>query len=359
MFLYQVRTNIKKRLIENFLYYIILLRSQSVKPKEKKVFIDVRDIMLNRYLYAFIKYFQFVGYTVYLPKDKKIVSILSLKKGEFIYGSWILKEKIKFGVPKISTITINKEQLSNDYFEPNGGTNAYHVPMSEYPAFYFYGVENPIIDIKDKRKNSVFMSGNMDAAYYYNISKSKFFDVLSRREVADFIMNKNYYLEIESLDQLNNFIKADIDSKVLLIDTKEKFRIPFRDLKTILNKFNFYLALPGILIPQSHNLIEAMSVGCIPVIHKNYADLFKPVLIHMVNAVIYNSLSELNHSLLELFKLDETIINSMRDRVYIYYKNYLSPESIVDKIENNDFSKIYIQAEGKSLELLNRFFLNE
>ncbi len=356
MFLYQVKTIIKKTITENFLYYYNLLRSQSVKSKEKTVFIDVRDIMLNRYLYTFIKFFQLNGYTVYLPKDKKIISVLSKKKGEFIYGSWILKEKIKFGVPKISTITINREHLSNDYFKPSSGTNEYHVPMSEYPAFYFYGVENPIIDIEGKRKNSVFTSGNMDIAYYYDISKSKFFDILSRREVADFIMNQNYYLEVDSMVQVDDFIKEDIDNKVLLIDTKEKFRISFRDLKTTLNKFNFYLALPGILIPQSHNLIEAMSVGCIPVIHKNYAELFQPALIHMDNAFIYRSLDELNYSLLMLFKLDETTVNSMRERVYIYYENYLYPESIVDKIENGDFSKIYIQAEGKSLELLNRNF---
>jgi hypothetical protein len=285
-----------------------------------------------------------------------MIGILSKKKGEFLFGSWILQEEVKFGKPKFSDLVITRTQLSNDYFGIPKGLNEFHVPMSEYPAFYFYGVEIPIIGINNRRKNSVFMSGNMDAAYYNNISKSQFFNVISRREVADFIMKQPYYLDVGTLDDLNNFINADNDFKVLFIDTQEKFRISFRDLKTTLIQFNFYLALPGILIPQSHNLIEAMSVGCIPVIHKNYAALFSPALKHEENAIVYCNLKELDSQLLELFKFDDTIVDLMRERVYGYYQNYLSPKSIVKKIEHNVFSKIYIQAEGKSLEFLNENF---
>jgi len=356
MFLYQIRHKIRKAIIGNFQYYFNFLKSQRIKSKEKRVFIDIRDVMLNRYLYNFIKFFQLNGYTVYLPKDKKMISILSKKKGEFLYGSWILQEEVKFGKPTVWDLAITRTQLSNDYFGITKGLNEFQVPMSEHPTFYFYGVEIPIIDINNRRKNSVFMSGNIDATYYNDISESRFFNVISRREVADFIMNQPYYLDLGTLDDLNNFINTDNDSKVLLIDTKEKFRISVRDLKTILIQFNFYLALPGILIPQSHNLIEAMSVGCIPVIHKNYAALFTPALKHKENAIVYCNLKELDSQLLELFKLDDTIVDSMRGRVYRYYQNYLSPKSIVNKIEHNDFSKIYVQAEGKSLGFLNKNF---
>jgi hypothetical protein len=356
MFLYKIRNKIRKAIIENFQYYWNFLKSQSIKSKKKSVFIDVRDITLNRYLYNFIKFFQLNEYTVYLPKDKKMFCILSKNKGEFRFGSWILEEKIKFGKPKVSNLVITRTQLSNDYFVLTKGLNQFHVPMSEYPAFYFYGVEIPIMDMNNRRKNSVFMSGNMDATYYNEISKSRFFEILSRRDIAEFIMKQPYYLDVDSLDDLNNYINADIDFKVILIDTKEKFRIPFSDLKTTLIHFNFYLALPGILIPQSHNLIEAMSVGCIPVIHNNYAALLTPVLKHMENAIVYCNLKELDAQLLGLFDLDEHIIDSMQQNVYEYYQNYLSPKSIVNKIEHNDFSKIYIQAEGKSLEFLNGNF---
>ncbi len=351
MILYRIRNKIRKAIIEHFQYYWNILKSQRVKSEEKCVFIDVRDIMLNRYLYNFIKFFQLNGYTVYLPKDKKMISVLSKKKGEFLYGSWILKEKIKFGKPKNVNLIISRDQLSNDYFSSNG-PNEFHVPMSEYPAFYFHQFKTPLLELHKKHKNSVFMSGNMDSKYYNNISKSNFFNVLSRRGVAEFVMKKAYYLDVNSFEGVKDFIRSENDNKAILINNKENFRIPLTDLKSLLVQFNFYLALPGIFIPQSHNLIEAMSVGCIPVIHENYGSLFTPALQHMKNAVFYNSLEELDTKLLGLFNLDETIICAMRNNVYQYYEKYLSPNSIVNIIASNDFSKIYIQAEQKSLEFL-------
>ncbi len=352
MLFYYFRHKSRKLIIENFYYYRNILKSLLIKPRDKSVYIDITGIALNRYLYNFISFFQISGFTVYLPKDKKMIRLLSKKKGEFLYGSWILKEKIKFGKPNNPNLIISRDQLSNDYFGPSNGSNEFHVPMSEYPAFYFYQFKTPILDLNKRRKNSVFMSGNMDSTYYYNISKSKFFNVLSRREVADFVTKKTYYVEVDSIEGVYDFINADNDCKLLLIDTKEKFRIPFKDLKSILVQFNYYLALPGIFIPQSHNLIESMSVGCIPVIHKNYASLFTPALQHMKTAIVYSSLEDLDSKIFELFKFDVQIINLLRKNVYQYHNNYLSPKSVVRKIENNNLSKIYIQAEQKSLEFL-------
>jgi len=357
MFLYSERNKIRKIIIENFYFFWNILKSKRIKPQDKCIYIDIRDLFVNRYLYVFIKCFQLNGYTTYLPKDRKMISDLSKKKGEFRYGSWILQEKIKFGKPKSSSLILTRTQLSNYYFGSANNSNEFHVPMCEYPGFYFYGVENRIVDKNFSRKKSVFMSGNIDSKYYREITKSEIFDVLSRREVADFVMNQPYYFNVNTRDELNNFIISNIDSKVIIIDTKEeKFGISFKELKNILVEFNFYLALPGIFIPQSHNVIEAMSMGCIPVIHKNYATLFTPHLIHMENAIIYYNLKELDIQLSKLSYLQDNIIDSMKINVLEYYKNYLSPESIVNIIENNNFSRIFIQAENKSLEFFNRNF---
>lgn len=352
MLFYPFRHKCRKLITESCYYYRNILKSKLVKPSDKTIYIDISGIVLNRYLYNFISFFLISGFTVYLPKNRKMISLLSKTKGEFLYASWILKEKIKFGMPIQPDFCITKSQLSNNYFGLSNSLKEFHVPMSEYPAFYFYRLKIPLIDLNKKRKNSIFMSGNMDPTYYNNISKSKLFNVLSRRGVADFLTKKSYYLKISSLDRLKDFIKSKNDNNAILIDTKENFRIPFKELKSILIEFNYYLALPGIFIPQSHNLIESMSVGCIPILHENYANLFTPSLQHMKNAVLYNSLEELDGKISVLFSLDESFVFDLKKNVYEYYKQYLSPISIVNTIISNDFSKIYIQAEQKSLELL-------
>lgn len=349
MILYKTRRKIKRWALDNYRFYKSLLRSGFTPEGNKKVYIEIEEIALNRYLYNFIKFFTLNDYTVCLPKNKTVVSTLNRKGGEFVYASWVLKERVKLGKPGKADLVISKEQLSNDYF---GKTeeNAYHVPMSEYPGMYRNNIHNKEIDQTPKR--SVFMSGNMDAAHYNRISNAGFFDILSRREVAEFIQGQSYYHNIRSLEDLKSFTKKEVDLKVILIDTSKQFRIPLGELKNLLQGFRFYLALPGILIPQSHNLIEAMSVGCIPMIHKTYADLMCPALKHMETALVYNSLEELDDLILRSFNLDEGIIDSMHENVLEYYRKHLSPSAVVKKIEQKYFSKIYIQAEHISLNLI-------
>ncbi|SKB76394.1 hypothetical protein SAMN05660903_02459 [Salegentibacter salinarum] len=341
--------------MDNYWFYktIILKRFESVPKNQKKVFIEIDHITLNRYLYNFIKFFTLNNYTVYIPKNKRVISVLNQKKGEFVYGSWILKERVRIGEPENADLVIGKNQLSNNYFRGKVG-NSYHVPMSEYPGIYRHGFFNEVESIQLKRKRSIFMSGNIDAAFYNNISKAGFFEIPSRSQVADFLKKKPYSLEFNNLLELKSFINEEADYKVVLVDTSKQFRIPLKELKNILQKFNFYLALPGILIPQSHNLIEAMSVGCIPVIHRTYAELMFPPLKNMETALVYDSWSELDEIILYSFNLEKSILNSLRENVLEYFSKYLSPGAVVKKIEENDFSTIYIQAEEESLTLLKK-----
>jgi hypothetical protein len=46
------------------------------------------------------------------------------------------------------------------------------------------------------------------------------------------------------------------------------------ELRHWLAKFDFYFALPGVVMPFSHNIIEAISVGCIPFIQQSSSHLF-------------------------------------------------------------------------------------
>jgi len=152
--------------------------------------------------------------------------------------------------------------------------------------------------------------------------------------------------------ELLEYIKSKNDQKVLIVNTAEAFRIDLKVLPGILSSFNFYLAMPGIVIPQSHNLIEAMACGCIPIIHAEYAGLMKPRLIHKKNSFVFEDLKDLDDLMQRIFLTPSEKIEQIRAEVFYYYKRFLSPESVVNTIESDDFQKIYIQAELISLRLL-------
>lgn len=256
MLFYSFRRKVIQELRKNWNYYRILLRTTKIVPEEKILYIDVSKIALNRYLYSFLKCFHHNGYTVYLPKDKEVIDYLCRDKGEYRFASWLLTEGfVKFGTPpeREKAIYISAEDISNDYFRDffnnTWSEERYHVPMCQFPLVYskFYDHEGMIEP--GVRLNSVFMAGNLDPEHYYKIGRTKIFEILSRREVADYIYQQEYFFSVGSLVELENFISEKIDKKVVLVDTSKDFSIGLDKLKYITERFNFYLALPGVLIP--------------------------------------------------------------------------------------------------------------
>ena len=345
--------NQRRNLMRYARYLRVVLKTAFIPKKDKTIFFDTSEIAINRYLYSFLKMFQLEGYSVFIPSDINTVNIITNSKGEFKYASWLLSEKIlKFGKPAHCDMQFSKERLSNDYF--NNKLEGYRVPICCYPWFYknFDRLSN--LKLKEKRKNSIFMSGNIDPQYYDSISDTKIFrNIPSRKKTADYLRNMAYYYPVKSKAGLSAYLEGPADHKLIIIDSSRDFRIELEELPLVLNRFNFYLALPGILVPQSHNLAEAMLFGCIPVIHKEYAGLLNPPLESFVNAIVFNSLEELETLIPEIFKLKDKKIEKMRKNVVTYYNDYLSPQAVVQNILDNP-TKIFIQAEQLSLQILEK-----
>ena len=340
----------RRKAVRYYRYLTVLFQTSGYSAKEKKIFFDISKIAINRYLYSFFKMFQLEGYTVYIPKSTETANILCNDKGEFRYASWLLSEKvIKFGNPLGSEIIkFKKDQLSNEYF--NAQISGYHVPMSCYPWFYKDYSRFKDLIVKEDRKSSVFMSGNIDDEFYDQISESKYFDTIpSRKKTAECLKHNPFYYRLKNKEELNKFLNGQIDNKIVIIDSSKDFRIDIDKLPDVLNKFSFYLALPGILIPQSHNLIEAMLCGCIPVIHKDYANLLTPPLESFHNAIVFGSLTELENLIKKLFQMEEIEIQRLRKNVLAYYNVYLTPEAVVKQVIKNSSKKIFIQAEHLSI----------
>lgn len=354
MVLYKQRKNI----VAQVKYLNTLLKAYFIHNKKKIIYIDISTIEINRYLAALLQMLSIQGYTVFVPASKKTIKILNNSNGEFRYASWLLSDKlIKFGTPNeiiTGKISIPANKLSNDYFSDSGSDSDYHVPMCCYPAFYKqYDLIKKVDPYHSERKRSIFMAGNFDDKYYNRIDDSPFFNQPSRKKVVDFLKEKEYYNPMKSVSHLNNYILAEKENNVILIDTKVDFRIPFSSLLEYLVNFDFFLALPGITIPQSHNLIEAMACGSIPIIHREYAELMQPPLEHHKNALLFSDLDDLDDIISKTFLFQADLVNTIRENVVIYYFKFLSPQAIESKIIDPKIKKIYIQAEHVSLDYLN------
>lgn len=196
------------------------------------------------------------------------------------------------------------------------------------------------------------MTGNFDAEPYSLLEKDRVFDVMSRLTVYNFLEKKRLLHPIEDQDRMLSFLESGEDGRIILLN-RRRFDVPMWHLRWLLSRFEFYFALPGVVMPLCHNIIEAMSAGAIPFLQEEYASLFTPPLENGIHAITFRDKDDLESRLNDMFHLSGEKTSFMRENIHSYYQEHLTPRSVVKRIENagqND--KIYLQAEGGSVKVL-------
>ena len=110
-------------------------------------------------------------------------------------------------------------------------------------------------------------------------------------------------------------------------------------------------------MPHSHNIIEAMSVGTIPLIQ--FGDRFYPPLIDGENAIFFRDLNDLKNKIEYISHLEENEISQLRINVIDYYENNLSPKSFVRKINDLTNSRYELFLNVESISVMEFNGLNE
>jgi hypothetical protein len=216
---------------------------------------------------------------------------------------------------------------------------------------YHSGIWNNKIDLQKKRLNSIFCYGNFDSKVYDDI-KNTHFKVHSRIDLLNFFKGKSAYISLKNSEKITSD-NQDFNEKYIFA-IKDNFQIKMDNVRETLSNFNFYLCCPGVVMPLCHNVIEAMSVGTIPLIEKEYAEVMYPNLEHLKNAVIFENLEDLEKIISnEIFNFHKDDVSEMRKNVLDYYNNYLSPERVVENINESLQNKdlIYLQAEHRSVKM--------
>ncbi|MBD8084321.1 hypothetical protein [Chryseobacterium caseinilyticum] len=336
----------------------IRLKLKTTDPNSKALLVNFENPQLyHRFFYTMLKFYRLAGYTVFYPMSFSTFRNLRNKDR---YLSLIVREDnfLDLNVKNLPEdfVEITDRIFSPDYFsdyfdKKNNTENSFHVPMSFHPFMYNQEIWDLNVDTERKRFNAIFCYGNFDSKAYLDIKKTDF-KVIPRTELLKFFQNKDNYLEAFSEEKITSKSKEELDRKYVFA-IKENYGIAMNDVREHLSYFNFYLCCPGVVMPLCHNVIEAMSVGTIPLIEKEYAQVMYPNLQDRVNAIIFDDLEHLNQILADkLFNLSEEEISSLKKNVLEYYKKYLTPEGVVKNINNSIHNKklIYLQAEHRSVK---------
>ncbi|WP_185207164.1 hypothetical protein [Chryseobacterium sp. C3] len=352
------RINQIKRLVSDSLAYV-KLKFYNPPKNDKTLLINFENPNLyHRFFYLLVKFYQLSGYHIVYPMN--FARFRNLRNKDRYLGL-IVREKNFLSIHKKdlpeNCIEINDKMFSPDYFSTyfehnNTDENAFHVPMSFHPFMYNQEIWNHKIDTERKRFNSIFCYGNFDAKAYLDIKRTAF-TVETRVSLLDFFQKKEKFISIYGKKDIVS-PNENLDEKYVFA-VKENYPIKMEDIRELLSYFNFYLCCPGVVMPLCHNVIEAMSVGTIPLIQREYAEVMYPNLKHKVNAIVFEDLHHLEQILKnEIFTFQEREIAAMRKNVLDYYNDYLTPQALVKNLNKSIEEKklIYLQAEHRSIKFI-------
>lgn len=334
-----------KYIVKHFLYTIIYFYKTNSDIKIKnheqyaKVILD-ENIMTEdrgRYFYILIKYLMGAGFKVIIYTEKSF--FLKMNR----YSKLLLNENLIFQKRKIqSTNTISIEKLNHfykqikfDYSNKKYLKNIDFVaPYPMHPNQVRKYVPSFIKKLRtSNRPIKIFFAGNIDERMYSRKALEVEYNIITRYECINFIINtfqNKHLLElITKRDKLYSLLTTEIKyTKIVIsnVKTEEKDWLKFLSIS------DFFIALPGVEHPWCHNSIEAMAVGTIPILQ--YSNLFDPPLQPMVNCLYYSNVDELGKMIHLALNMEEAQINVMRENVITYFENYLSPATIINKLQS-------------------------
>lgn len=343
-----------KRLSQSGFYYLNSLPKK--ESGEKQIDILLSDARMEPYYFAIL--FSF------LENQYKVNLFVSLKwlAGA---GQWIRillvhpLLHLKLGNPKGKNrilADIENKGFSNSCFLNsnvfNNTSNDTFLPFPMHPEQYASGRFKMLEKwrIKSERPIQIMFSGNSIKDAYNNPVFSDYFKMPNRWEVLENIEKKMSNINKHFIEDENEWELALIgDYKNQLLVCRWEWsmshqknlnaRIPNTKWLKILGNTNFFLACPGIVIPQSHNCIEAMAMGAIPVL--SYSHLFHPNLEDGVNCLSYSTLDELTTKIEFALKMSEDSIEKMRENVLDYYLSNLSFNINIESLTDINIREVF------------------
>lgn len=341
--------------------------SSSSRPavlEGKALVVTIRGFDHGRYGFQLLNYFSRGGYRIFLYRSSGFL----LKLRDYDRMVWQLPgiatwrnsmADAKGALPWLTlgyqgrrkppfTVSV-RLTVDLDYFGTPASTGPqFHLPYFVHPLL------NPYVPCPQSfgRRRSVFMYGEPGLSYDSTLIEGRF-GLASRSAVFNRLLatEPDAFMPDDFDDLMRRMdSKDDGGPQVCLVDTR-RFRIPLERWLEVLSRFNFFIATPGICMPHSHNLMEALAAGAIPILQ--YHESLKPALTPGVDCIAFSDLDDLEARLDDVKKMEVASIGKMREAVHRYFLDHVDPVSVVNRLMTQAHAtgrmRLFFNAEEQSL----------
>jgi hypothetical protein len=233
--------------------------------------------------------------------------------------------------------------INGQYYSSPPAKHRIFAPYFAHPEFYKVGLHNVVCAMRRRDRNiRIFFAGTIsDSAY----SEHFRFPILRRHEILRHIIS-NFEWAIRTEIDINETQPILLVATSDIRDTVSKHKFSIGSYIDAMSRSDFFICPPGWLMPHCHNLIEAMSVGTIPI--TNYHSFMRPSLTPDVNCLAFSTLDELEIAINRALCMDVGEIERLREAVTTYYDEHLEPASFGKKIVERpaEISEIVVNDES-------------
>ncbi|MEM7248350.1 MAG: hypothetical protein AAF533_23650 [Acidobacteriota bacterium] len=183
-----------------------------------------------------------------------------------------------------------------------------------------------------RRRWRLFFAGNAKIGSYARSDLGARFGKLSRVEVLTTLTETLPDERRRTIDDAATLAELGRESPFAgfaLIDFGSLYVPEDRWLETLADA-ELFLACPGVRMPTCHNVIEAMSVGTVPLLE--HPEHFHPALRDGVNCLAFDGRAGLKRRLAEALELSPETIAELRRGVLTYHREHLTAEGFARKL---------------------------
>ena len=298
----------------------------------------------QRYYIPLLACFQRVGYSISAWPSASFLHSPSSEEFGFFRIPWIrLSPVSKAGDilltddPTIASRASSDRQrvflLVEDHYRPELAANEIRLPVLMHPKMYLSE------DWEQARKRTatdaprnvrLTFAGNLDPAWYDSSELTTRYSVMTRAAIVRSLRESHgdSCLWIRTWDE--KALLESIRHPIVIVDSYKAGLGPDEYFK-LLTRSEFFLALPGLIMPNCHNLAESLSAGCVPVVQSPEWRAPLP-LVSGSSCVTFDSTASLSAAVDFVLGANPAEIASMRERVKSIFSEFIEPDGFVKRI---------------------------
>ena len=311
--------------------------------------VDLRETTVNRTLYTLARTFHDAGYQVHTSARPAYAHVLeeygrltrTLPGGRLGRGRTADPARTLYVTdrPDLAPDRPWRAVVTVDYDYYGAPADALFAPYSMHPLMYERGHHRPahLAALRARpRSVGVLFAGNDKASAYSGGPVVSTFGLTPRAPLLDRLDGLMVAVppppSAAVQDDGNVYgTAADLTSRATPDQAvrMEGWRVGFDEFLDVIASASFFVAAPGVAMPHSHNLIEALAVGTVPI--TGYGHLARPALTDR-EAVLFSG-ADVRPAVERALAMSEAERTRLSEGAAAYYDEHLSAAAFGRKLE--------------------------